>query len=317
LIRCQIRDTIALRVSRESQPQPGFSISQVSTLAASFAEDVRAYAAAGVEGIGVWELKLGDGPDDEALEQLAASGLGSASAVPAIPSVLPLPPLSGPDDPQERIDALCASVHRLAAFEPSAIVCITGPAGDRAADAAWSLVVDGLRQVACEAESSGVRLALEPFQRDGIEDWSLINTLGDAARLIEDVGSDVVGIQFDVWHLWNTPDLLDEIPRYAHLIAGVHVNDWREPTRGWADRALPGDGAADLPAILGALEEAGWEGFYDLEIFSDNGTFGSAYPDSLWDLDAADLARRGREAFTQCWLNRRVTAPAVGRRGET
>ena len=61
----------------------------------------------------------------------------------------------------------------------------------------------------------------------------------------------------------------------------------------------------------------GWNGFYDLEIFSDNGAFGSAYPDSLWELDAADLARRGRDAFAQCWSKRRVTAEAVGRRGET
>ena len=161
-----------------------------------------------------------------------------------------------------------------------------------------------------------MRLALEPFQREGLEDWSLISTLGEAAELIAEVGSSAIGIQFDVWHLWNS-DVLEELPRYAHLLAGVHVNDWREPTRGWADRVLPGDGAADLPAILGVLEEVGWEGFYDLEIFSDNGAFGNAYPDSLWDLDAAELARRGREAFTQCWLNRRVTAAAVGQRGET
>jgi sugar phosphate isomerase/epimerase len=111
--------------------------------------------------------------------------------------------------------------------------------------------------------------------------------------------------------------VLDEIRRYAHLIAGVHVNDWREPTRGWADRVLPGDGVADLSSILGVLEDVGWVGFYDLEIFSDNGAFGSAYPDSLWDLDAAELARRGREAFFKCWSERRVTAGAVDRRGET
>ena len=150
-----------------------------------------------------------------------------------------------------------------------------------------------------------------------MESWSILNTLGDAAAFVDAVGSDAVGIQFDVWHLWNSADVLDEIPRYAHLIAGVHVNDWREPTRGWADRVLPGEGVADLPAILGVLEDVGWEGFYDLEIFSDNGTFGSAYPDSLWDLDAAELARRGREAFFNCWSKRRVPATAVGRRGET
>ena len=153
-----------------------------------------------------------------------------------------------------------------------------------------------MREVAREAERLGLRLAVEPFQREGIESWSILNTLGDAAEFVDEVGSDAVGIQFDVWHLWNTADVLDEIPRYAHLIAGVHVSDWREPTRGWADRVLPGDGVADLPALLGVLEDVGWDGFYDLEIFSDNGAFGSAYPDSLWDLDAAELAtpRSGR-----------------------
>jgi sugar phosphate isomerase/epimerase len=207
-------------------------------------------------------------------------------------------------------------VHRLAQFEPSAVLCFTGPGGELDPGAARAIAVDGLRTIAREAESAGVRLALEPFQREGLEDWSLISTLGEAAELIAEVGSHAIGIQFDVWHLWNS-DVLEELPRYAHLLAGVHVNDWREPTRGWADRVLPGDGAADLPAILGVLEEVSWEGFYDLEIFSDNGAFGNAYPDSLWDLDAAELARRGREAFTQCWLNRRVTAAAVGQRGET
>ena len=306
-----------LRVRRDTQQLPRFSISQVSTLAASFGDDVRAYAAAGVDGIGVWELKLGDATDEQALEHLTASGLGSASAVPAVPSILPLPLLPGPEEPPQRIASLCASVHRLARFGPSAIVCLTGPAGGRDPDEARRIVVDGLRDVAREAESAGVRLALEPFQREGIEDWAIVNTLGDAAELIAEVGSDAVGIQFDVWHLWNTPDLLEEIPRYAHLIAGVHVSDWRAPTRGWADRVLPGAGAADLPTILGVLEDVGWEGFYDLEIFSDNGAFGTAYPDSLWDLDAAELARRGREAFFSCWSERRVTATAVGRRGET
>ena len=299
------------------QQLPLFSISQVSTLAASFDEDVRAYAAAGVDGIGVWELKLGDGPDDEALEQLAASGLGSATAVPTVPSILPPPLLPGPEDPEERIDLLCESVHRLAAFGPSAVLCFTGPAGERDPDTARGIAVDGLRQVAREAEIAGVRLALEPFQREGVEDWSLISTLGEAAELIDEAGGDAVGVQFDVWHLWNSADVLDEIRRTARMIAGVHVNDWREPTRGWADRVLPGDGAADLPGILGVLEDVGWEGFYDLEIFSDNGAFGSAYPDSLWDLDAAELARRGREAFSHCWSNRRVAAHAVDRRGET
>ena len=284
---------------------PRFSISQVSTLAASFADDVRAYAAAGVDGVGVWEIKL----DDGSLEEFEASGLGSATAVPAVPSVHPLPLLPGPATVRERVDAMLRSLEVLAPYAPAAILCFTGP-GDR------ETAVRGVREVAREAERLGLRLAVEPFQLEGIESWSILNTLGDAAEFVDEVGSDAVGIQFDVWHLWNS-DVLEEIPRHAHLIAGVHVNDWREPTRGWADRVLPGDGAADLPAILGVLEDVGWNGFYDLEIFSDNGAFGTAYPDSPWDLDAAELARRGRDAFTRCWSERRVPAEAAGRRGET
>jgi len=285
---------------------PRFSISQVSTLAASFADDVRAYAEAGVDGIGVWEIKL----DDDSLETLQASGLGSATAVPAVPSVHPLPLLPGPDTVRERLDALLRSLEVLAPYAPAAILCFTGP-GDR------ETAVRGVREIAREAERLGLQLAVEPFQLEGIESWSILNTLGDAAEFVDEVGSDAVGIQFDVWHLWNSKDVLDEIPRYAHLIAGVHVSDWREPTRGWADRVLPGDGVADLPALLGVLEDVGWEGFYDLEIFSDNGAFGSAYPDSLWDLDADELARRGRDAFFSTWSKRRVPAEAAGRRGET
>ena len=274
----------------------------MSTLTASFHDDVRTYAAGGLEGIGIWELKLGDGPDDEELAAFRASGLGAATAVPVVPSILPLPLLAGPEDPHERIDSLLRSIARLARFEPAAILCFTGPGPDRAT------VVDGLRALAREAERHGVRLALEPFQREGIESWSQINTLSEAAALIDEVGSETIGIQFDVWNLWNTPDLLDEIAEYAHRFAGVHVSDWREPTRGWADRVLPGDGCAHVSAILSALERAGWDGYYDIEIFSDNGTFGTAYPDSLWDVEPAELVRRGRESFTRCWEERRVAA---------
>ena len=77
-------------------------------------------------------------------------------------------------------------------------------------------------------------------------------------------------------------DLDDDIEREIGRFVGVHVCDWREPTRGWADRVLPGDGVADVPRILRALDAAGWDGLYDIEIFSDDGTFGAEYPDSFW-----------------------------------
>jgi sugar phosphate isomerase/epimerase len=256
---------------------------------------VRAYAAAGADAIGVWEMKLPEGGDAAALELLEASGLGRATAVPAVPSILPLPLLEGPADPAARVDAICASLHRLAPFEPSDIVCLTGPGEDR------DTVVEGLRTIGEEAERAGVRVGLEPINPVGGENWTMITSLAEAVELLEEADRPALGLQFDTWHLWNTPTLLEDIERYGDRFLGVHVADWREPTRAFADRVLPGDGVADLPAILGALDRAGWRGYYDLEIFSDNGAFGNAWPDSLWDVPAAELARRGREAFERVW----------------
>jgi sugar phosphate isomerase/epimerase len=281
--------------------RPPFSISQITTLGAAFEADLRAYAAAGVDGIGIWEIKLPEGGDDQAHEQLEASGLGRAAAVPAVPSILPLPLMQGPADPRERIDAICASVHRLARFEPSSVVCLTGPGDDR------DTVVEGLRTIGDEAARAGMRIGLEPINRLGGENWTSISSLQEAAELLDDADRPALGIQFDSWHVWNTPELVDEIERHAHRFVGVHIADWRDPTRGWADRVLPGDGVADLPALLGTLERAGWNGFYDLEIFSDNGTFGNAWPGSLWDVPEEELARRGKEAFERAWSARNRT----------
>ena len=275
------------------------SVSQITTLPSSFDEDLRVYAAAGVEGIGVWEIKLPDGEDEPASRALRDSGLASTNAVPAVPSILPLPLMPGPEEPEERVAAICASIRRLARFEPAACVCLTGPARDR--PDARAVVVEGLRAIADEAARLGVRMGVEPVNRVGGEDWTIVSSISETVELLEEVGRPGLGIMFDVWHLWETPTLLADIREHAGRLVGVHVCDWRDPTRGWADRVLPGDGAADLPAILHALDDAGWDGYYDLEIFSDNGVFGNAYPDSLWDVPAPELVRRGREQLLEQW----------------
>jgi sugar phosphate isomerase/epimerase len=274
------------------------AVSQVTTLPSSLADDVRGYADAGFDGIGVWELKLTEGGDAEALELLEASGLDSAAAVPLVPSILPLPLLGGPSDPAERVEAFCASLQRLAPFHPSGVVCLTGTADGRDPDDARETVVAGLATIAAEAERVGLRVGLEPYQREGGELWTIASTIPEAVELIHDAGDPpALGIQFDVWHLWNTPGLEDDIAREIDRFVGVHVCDRREPTRGWADRALPGQGVAPVGTILATLDAAGWDGLYDIEIFSDNGTLGVAYPDSFWDVPPEDLLPRIRAAF--------------------
>ena len=276
--------------------EPRFSISTITTLDSPFEEDLRAYRLAGATGVGIWEIKLSEGAAP--LNAFEASGLESTNAVPATASIGPWP-IGGPDDPAERIEAYCAGLRRLAPFRPSAVVLLTGR-GDRAT------LVDGLRAIAAEARALGLRIALEPYSRFEGEQWSIVHTVRDAVALIDEAGvGDDVGVMWDVWHLWDDPGVEDDIAEHIERIAGVHVCDWRDPTRSFADRVLPGDGVADVPRLLGALDRAGWDGFYDLEIFSDNGAFGSAHSDSLWDVPADELAQRGREAFLACWAARR------------
>ena len=104
------------------------SISQITTVTQSFADDLDAYAEAGADGVGIWEMKL----EDDSLERFRVSGLAAAAAVPAVPSILPLPLMEGPDDPAERVEAIRACVRRLAPFEPACVLFLTGPGGDYA-----------------------------------------------------------------------------------------------------------------------------------------------------------------------------------------
>jgi sugar phosphate isomerase/epimerase len=275
-----------------------FAICEFSTLNASFEEDLAAYRAAGADGISICELKLVEGRGAEQLEAFRASGLEASSAIPAVPSILPLPELPGPEQPEERIEAILAGMRRLAPFEPSAFVCLSGPAGERSETEARTVVVEGLRAIADEASRLGIPAGLEPMSSYEQESWTLVTTLGDAAALADEADSRV-GLVFDTWHLCDTPALEDEIERFGSRFVAVHVNDRRGTTRSWCDRVLPGDGVIGLARILDAVERTGWAGCYDLELFSDDGTFGNDFEDSLWKLPAGELARRGRQSFVR------------------
>jgi sugar phosphate isomerase/epimerase len=267
---------------------PRLSISQITTVGAPFAEDVAAYAAAGVEGIGIWEMKLGD-DDGRDLALVRDAGLTITHCVPAVPSILPLPLMEGPVDANERIEAICTSVRRFAAFDPVCVLFLTGPGGPHAT------IVDGIRRIAEAGREEGVHVALEPIQREYAEYWTVVSDIGPALELLAEAEANDMGVLVDTWHLWNSPTLVDDLRVAVARIAGVHVADWRDPTRNTSDRAFPGEGVADLPAILRTLDDAGYSGWYDVEIFSD------AEEDSLWALPADEAARRARQSFDRAW----------------
>jgi sugar phosphate isomerase/epimerase len=266
------------------------SLSEISTVSATFRDDLRAYAAAGFDGIGIWESKLG-ASDEANLEAVRASRLGVTNCVPLVPSILPNSVIEGPEDVETRIASICASVRRFAAFEPDCVLCLTGPAGGRSGDEARRLVLDGLRRIAAAAAVAGVRLGLEPIHASERDALTLVTTIPEALDLLDEAGLPDVGIMVDLWHLWDTPDVERQLADNVDRITGVHVSDWFPGERG--DRALPGEGVSRTAELMGVLRDAGWSGAWDVEIFGD-----PQQPDSLWSLDVNAAARRAHAAIS-------------------
>ncbi len=261
------------------------SLSEISTPGATFEEDVAAYAAAGFDGIGIWEFKL---PEYDAANHalLREAGLAVANCVPAIPSVLPLrlPGMEGPPDVEARIDALCASVGRLAAYEPESVLVITGPSDG---PDARKVVVDGLRAIASAAARAGVRLGLEPIHPAQHDSVSFVNSIADALSLLDEAGLDDVGIMADTYNLWHEPP--EALSAVASRVTGLHVAD-EASKPGRADRVLPGEGGTRSAEHVRALVAAGWDGSLDVEIFST--------PELFWSLPADEAARRAHAAIS-------------------
>ncbi|HZV51920.1 MAG TPA: sugar phosphate isomerase/epimerase family protein [Candidatus Dormibacteraeota bacterium] len=285
---------------------PKLSISQCTTYLADIREDISVYRAAGADGIGLWEFKLPRGQEAAVGELMAEAGLRATLCVPEVASIVPDPFFTEPRDHRQRRAALRAAIHRFAPFDPVAVMVLTGAPDGRDPAELRRIVVEGLRAAADAAGEAGVTLGLEPLRRTS---GTLVTTLPETLELIEEAGVPEVRVIYDVWHLWDAPNGLDDLRRYADRLIGVQVNDYREPTRSWCDRLLPGDGRADVPAIFGTLEAAGYDGWYDVEIFSDDGRFGHAYPDSLWKLPAEELARRAVTSFRRQWDARRPPRP--------
>jgi sugar phosphate isomerase/epimerase len=56
------------------------------------------------------------------------------------------------------------------------------------------------------------------------------------------------------------------------------------------DRVLPGQGEIDLYSIFEALEDGGFRGWYDLEVFS-----GLDLPDSIWKRPTREWVKDGMD----------------------
>lgn len=291
---------------------PRYSVAAWMTPHNSVFDDIEQIARVGADGIGLFEGKFVDGEDAAIAEALAESGLVATFCIPRLWTFLTGPVGGSAErDPRARLERICESIPRLAAFSPVAIVVGPGTSGDAANPAGpLEAVAEGLATVADVAREHRVRVAFELLtaRRGSPLPW-----LPEIVEFVDEVGRHNVGVLFDVWHSWTEPDLHDHLRTYAHRIDCVHVNDVRFEERTWADRTLPGDGRDVAVEMIAALIQADYQGWYELEIVSDDGTYGTDLPDSLWKLPHEELLTRGKRAFDEVYA--RAARLAASRTG--
>lgn len=292
---------------------PRFSVVESMMPRQTLAQDLEVCVAVGVEGICISEGKLEKDEDD--LGRLKTSCLEVSSAFPTMQVILPAPHAPVPLEPAERISRIVASIRRLAAFGPSCINITTGPLGRYDQECGRAIVVEALQEFARVAGDHDMTIAVEVMHPSIRDRFSFLTSISDGLSLLDDTGASNVALALDAWHVGDSPSVLAELREHAERFATFHVDDWREPTRSWADRVLPGDGVLDLEAIFGSLDAGGFDGWFELEVISDDGSIEQEFADSLWKQDPLELVAAGHRQFTSIWDRRHASRP-VGQQNE-
>jgi len=135
-------------------------------------------------------------------------------------------------------------------------------------------VRDGIAVSLEYATSVGVPLAIEPLHPMQAAERACINTLEQALDLCDELDaarSGALGVAVDLYHVWWDPKLAAQIVRAgADRLMAYHVCDWLAPTRDLLnDRGMMGDGVIELKKCRRWMEEVGYAGYSEVEIFSE------------------------------------------------
>jgi sugar phosphate isomerase/epimerase len=117
--------------------------------------------------------------------------------------------------------------------------------------------VDGLAAVAPHAESRGVTILVEALP---VQQSDVVNTLAEAAAIVNEIGSPGVRTMFDTHNAVNeTEPHADLIDRYFELIRHVHINE--------LDGRHPGTADYDFYSVFDALRRRNYRHWVSLEVF--------------------------------------------------
>ncbi|MFY2825316.1 sugar phosphate isomerase/epimerase family protein [Ruegeria sp. MALMAid1280] len=228
---------------------------------------IDACAARGYGGITFWRREL-DGRAAQIGQRVRAAGM---QVVGLCRSPFLTGPLALPSD-QKIMDDFHLSIDQAAALETEVLTIVTGgpEPGTKGVLESQKILADRVARAAPYAAERGVKLALEPLNPATAGNRTCLMTAADALNVCDVVGADNVGVAIDVYHVWWDTTLADTLATRAKgRILGYHLCDWLADTSDiLLDRGMMGDGVADLYALRAAVEDAGYDGLCEVEIFS-------------------------------------------------
>jgi hydroxypyruvate isomerase len=164
-----------------------------------------------------------------------------------------------PDRVGEFQDGVGLALDYASALGCRQLNCIAGvaPAGV-SADILQKTLVSNLRFAAGKLKEAGIRLLIEPINTYDIPGFYL-NRSAQAIDLIDEVGSDNLFLQYDVYHMQRMEgELANTIARHLPHIAHLQIAD----TPG---RHEPGNGEINYAWLFRFLDALGYDGWIGCE----------------------------------------------------
>lgn len=150
-----------------------------------------------------------------------------------------------------------------------------GSAPSKDIDAARAMVEDGIGTLLDYARGASMPLAIEPLHPMYAAERACVNTMRKALDICDRLDPErtgMLGVALDVFHVWWDPELSAQIVRAGReRLLAYHVCDWLVPMADMLnDRGMMGDGVIDLKGIRAQVEAQGYQGFAEVEIFSEH-----------------------------------------------
>jgi sugar phosphate isomerase/epimerase len=258
------------------------AMNEMTTFRWSFEQDVHQYLAAGIPALGVWRQKISDFGEDKAVELLRDSGLQASS-------LLWAGGFTGSDGRtfRESLDDAREAVRLAAEMKAGCLVVYSGARAGHTHNHARRILKSALSELAGLAHELHVTLAVEPMHAAVAADWTFLTSLDETLATIDEIGSPLVKICFDTYHLGQEEDVLRRIPEIASRIALVQLGDTKSPPQEEPHRCCLGEGMIPLREIVKSLISAGYRGFFEVELMGEE----------IEAADYNDLLRRSKAAF--------------------